>query len=56
VWLLSYNYGPKTYQVVINGYTGIIAGKYPLSWIKIMLTILAVIIVVLIIVAVAGGR
>lgn len=56
VWLLTYNYGAKTFQVVINGYTGAIAGKHPLSWIKIMLAVLAVIIVVLIIVAVAGGK
>jgi hypothetical protein len=28
VWLLSYNYGAKSYQVIINGYTGKIAGEY----------------------------
>ena len=51
VWVLSYNYGSKSFQIVINGYTGAIAGKYPLSWIKIMLAILAVLIVVGIFVA-----
>ncbi len=40
VWLLTYTYGRKTYQVVINGYTGTIAGKYPLSWVKITLAVL----------------
>lgn len=41
IWLLSYDYGANHYQVVINGYTGVIAGKYPKSWIKITLAILA---------------
>jgi hypothetical protein len=41
IWLLTYNYGPRNFQVVINGYTGAIAGKYPKSWIKIMLAIMA---------------
>ncbi len=36
VWLLTYNYGAKSFQVVINGFTGTIAGKYPLSWVKIL--------------------
>ena len=41
IWLLTYNYGARNFQVVINGYTGAIAGKYPKSWIKIMLAIMA---------------
>ena len=41
VWLLTYNYGPRAFQVVINGFTGAIAGKYPKSWIKILLAVLA---------------
>src|SRR2546421_5926654 len=41
VWLLSYDYGRRAFQVVINGYTGQIAGKYPKSWIKITLAVLA---------------
>jgi hypothetical protein len=51
IWLLSYNYGKGAYQVVINGYTGTIAGKYPKSWIKIglaVLTLLAAIALVLV--------
>lgn len=48
VWLLTYNYGAKTFQVTVNGYTGKIAGEYPLSWVKIMLVVLAVVIVILI--------
>lgn len=42
LWLLTYNYGKRNFQVVINGYTGAIAGKYPKSWIKITLAVLAV--------------
>ncbi len=42
VWLLAYDYHGKIYQVVVNGYTGAIAGKYPKSWIKILLLVLAI--------------
>jgi ribosomal protein S27E len=41
IWLLGYTYGSTPYQVVINGYTGTIAGKYPLSWTKIVFAVLA---------------
>ena len=40
LWLLTYAFRRKTYQVVINGYTGAIAGKYPLSWVKILIAVL----------------
>ena len=40
IWLLTYDYAAKHFQVVINGYTGTIAGKYPKSWIKITLAVL----------------
>jgi len=46
VWLLTYQYGPRTFQVLINGFTGEIAGHYPKSWVKIALAVLAVLIVV----------
>ncbi len=41
IWLLTYNYGAKNFQVVINGYTGAISGAYPKSWVKILLAVLA---------------
>ena len=47
IWLLTYNYGTQMYQVVVNGYTGTIAGRYPKSWIKITLAVLAVAAIVL---------
>ncbi len=46
VWLLTYNYHRNSYQVVVNGYTGKIAGKYPLSWMKITLLVLAILAVI----------
>lgn len=42
VWLLSYNFGRKSYQVVVNGVTGAAAGERPWSWVKILLTVLLV--------------
>ena len=49
VWLLTYTYGSKNYQVTVNGATGKIAGEYPLSWIKITIAILIGLIVLAII-------
>ena len=46
VWLLTYTYGTKNYQVVVNGVTGKIDGEYPLSWIKIALVTIAILIAV----------
>jgi Zn finger protein HypA/HybF involved in hydrogenase expression len=40
VWLLTYTYSSKTYQVAVNGATGKIAGEYPLSWVKITIAII----------------
>lgn len=50
VWLLSYNYGSRVFQVIVNGYTGQIAGKYPYSAWKIALLILAAIVAAVILV------
>jgi hypothetical protein len=54
VWVLAYTYGAQSYQVVVNGYTGVIAGKHPLSWIKITLTVLAVLVLIVVFAAVAS--
>lgn len=51
IWLLTYNYGAKVFQVIVNGYTGRIAGKYPISWWKVLLVILLALIVVAIVIA-----
>ncbi len=46
VWLLAYTYGTRNFQVVINGYTGAICGRYPKSAIKIILLVLAILAIV----------
>jgi len=54
LWLLTYNYGPRNFQVVINGFTGAIAGKYPKSWVKIFFAILGALAVMGVIALVAN--
>jgi hypothetical protein len=56
VWLLSYLYGTKTYQVVVNGYDGRMAGQYPKSPWKIALLVLLGIIVFLIFLVVSQNN
>jgi hypothetical protein len=57
IWLLTYTYGARSFQVVVNGCNGSIAGEYPKSWIKIALAVLAGLIVAsVIIVLVAMNR
>jgi hypothetical protein len=49
IWLLAYTYGSKRFQVVVNGYTGTIAGRYPKSvWKILFLTALVLLIVLLV--------
>ena len=55
-WLLTYNYGARAFQVVINGITGKIAGEYPKSWIKITLAVLAALVVLLVFMSLGGKR
>jgi DNA-directed RNA polymerase subunit RPC12/RpoP len=56
VWLLTYSYGAKAYQALMNGATGAIAGEYPKSWVKVTLLVLAIIVVVLIAVSLGSHR
>jgi hypothetical protein len=56
VWLLSYNYGNRPWQVVVNGYTGQIAGDYPKSPWKIALLVLLAIIVAIVVLSVLGEQ
>jgi hypothetical protein len=46
VWLLSYVYGRKAYQVLVNGYTGKMAGNYPYSVWKVLILVLVVLVVI----------
>lgn len=45
VWLLSYRYGQKSFQVLVNGVTGEIAGRYPKSFWKIFFLVIFVLLV-----------
>jgi hypothetical protein len=49
VWLLSYLYGTKSYQMVVNGQTGRMAGQYPKSAWKIALLVALALIAILIV-------
>ncbi len=53
VWLLTYNYGAKAFQVIVNGVTGQIAGRYPLSLWKVLLAVLLVAVVVVTVIAIS---
>jgi hypothetical protein len=50
VWLLTYDYGSKAYQVIVNGYTGTIAGGYPYSYWKIAALVLLAAVVALVLI------
>ncbi len=56
VWILSYNYVGKPYQMLVNGYTGTVAGHYPKSWVKITLLVLTILIAITIIAVFAHHR
>lgn len=55
VWLLTYNYGSKTYQVAVNGSTGKITGEYPISWVKVAIAIVLGLILLLILIQFSGN-
>src|SRR4051794_32584714 len=48
VWLLTYTYGARVYQVVVNGHSGRMAGQYPKSPWKVALLVIGIIIVLVI--------
>ncbi len=54
IWVLTYKYGSRSFQVVANGSTGTIAGDYPKSFWKIAGVVLLALIVLLIFLAVQG--
>jgi hypothetical protein len=56
LWLLMYQYGTRSFQVVVNGYTGSIAGEYPKSWIKITLAVIGALLLVALLVVLFGHR
>jgi hypothetical protein len=48
IWLMTYVYGARSFQVIVNGVTGEVAGSRPWSWVKIALLVLLALIVFLI--------
>jgi hypothetical protein len=56
VWLLTYDYGTKAYQVIVNGYTGAIAGRHPFSVWKIALAVLLALLAALVVLWVTGQQ
>ena len=56
VWLMTYTYGARSFQVVQNGVTGAIQGEYPKSPWKIAFAVLVLIIVVVVVLSATGGR
>jgi Zn finger protein HypA/HybF involved in hydrogenase expression len=56
IWLLSYNFGARAFQAVMNGFTGAIQGEYPKSWIKVTLLVIAIIIALIIALSLGSHR
>ena len=58
VWSLQYKFKGKTFTVLVNGQNGCVAGKAPISWVKVTLFVLGVgfaILAVIAILAAAGA-
>lgn len=47
VWLITYDYHGKSYQVLANGVSGQLAGEHPLSWVKIVFAAILVLLFLL---------
>jgi hypothetical protein len=56
IWLLSYNFGARAFQAVMNGFTGAIEGEYPKSWIKVTLLVIAIIVALIIALSLGSHR
>lgn len=55
IWLLTYQYGAKTFRIVANGASGLLAGQYPKSWTKIALLVITILTVMAMILFFAEG-
>ncbi len=54
IWLLSYSYGARKFQCVMNGVSGAVRGQYPKSPWKVALLVMAVIIAIIVVVSLQG--
>ena len=46
VWISSYKYKDKVYQFMVNGQTGKVSGKTPISIPKVIITIAGIILII----------
>ena len=53
VWLLTYDYGRRSFQCVMNGVTGALEGEYPKSPWKVAALVLAALILVIVVLSLA---
>ena len=56
IWLASYKYKDQIYNIVINGQTGKVGGKAPVSAIKVILFILAILALIIILYFIFGNN
>ncbi|MGH8850221.1 MAG: zinc ribbon domain-containing protein [Casimicrobiaceae bacterium] len=56
IWLLSYNFGSRSFQAVMNGITGAIRGEYPKSWVKLTLLGIAILIALIVVLSLGSHR
>lgn len=49
VWLVTYTFGARVFQTLVNGYTGAVAGDRPVSWVKVFFYVILPILVAMII-------
>jgi hypothetical protein len=56
VWLVTYTFGAKRFQVLVNGYTGNTAGDRPISWVKVFFYVILPSIILLILIALVQSR
>jgi hypothetical protein len=47
VWLVTYMFGARRFQTLVNGYTGAIAGDRPVSWVKVFFYVILPILIAL---------
>jgi hypothetical protein len=48
IWIVSYNFGARAFQIIVNGSTGAIHGEHPKSWVKIFFYIILPLLLLLI--------
>ena len=54
LWIAAFQYGAKTYRVIVNGQTGKASGEAPYSWVKILALVAALILVFILLAKLTG--